>query len=120
MPVSRVIDPKTRDYVRVNGTHQTTRTVQTQVYLRLTVRRGSWWGDPELGQDLAGLMRDEGITAEAPADAEDRVRLALQPLIDAGRADEFEIRSTPIPLGASPFSRRSATCNTARSSAGRA
>lgn len=90
---SRVIDPKTKDYVSDGkGGRQTTTTVQTSLYHAITGERDRWPGDPEHGSNLWRLARDR-LTQDAPQRAENELRVAVQPFLDEGLIRSFEVRA---------------------------
>jgi phage gp46-like protein len=94
---SRVIDPKTRDYVSDGkGGRVTTTTVQTSLYHAFQGRRDKWGGDPEHGSDLWRFTRDR-LTQDAPARAENAIRVAAQPFLDEGLLRSFEARAERDP-----------------------
>lgn len=83
---SRVIDPRTRDYVSDGkGGYLTTQTIAPAVYHQMQSDLNAWVGDPGAGIDMAPVKRRG--TSEANATRAKRAILAaLQPLVDAGRA----------------------------------
>lgn len=90
--MERALNPLTGDYSGEVIDH-----LGNAVYLRIMTPLGSWWADPSLGSRLHELAREKDV---------ERVRVlarqysqqALQPLIDAGRADRVDVvavRSQP-------------------------
>lgn len=79
----RVIDPITGDYVsNGRGSWLTTTSAATKCYHQLKTARNTWVGRPGQGNDLHLLERQD--TDAELARAEDMVRAALKPLVDAG------------------------------------
>lgn len=64
------------------------------VYLSLTIVKGSWWFDPEFG--LARRSRLKNTPATADLIAQD-CRSALQWLLDTGRATSITVEPTMMP-----------------------
>ncbi len=92
MPRDRVIDSITGDYVSDGaGGFQTTRTAATALYTQMTMKRNAWWGNPDGGNDIDELLREGDIGDELFREAEDRIRLAMKPLLDAGRVRNLVI-----------------------------
>lgn len=65
-------------------------TIFNNVYLSLTVRRGSWFQNPAFGSRLHLLSKN---VPRAAALAEDYAREALQWLLDTGKATRIDVRS---------------------------
>jgi phage gp46-like protein len=81
------IDPLTGDY---DGS--VVDDLQNAVYLRITTPRGSYWADPTLGSDLHLLQREKELP-RVKLLADQYIRQALQPLLDAKRADRIEVEA---------------------------
>lgn len=80
-----LIDTQTGDY-----TGTSTSTLQTAVYLRLTVPLGSWWADTTLGSRLYTLQREKDV-ARVRTLARQYAEQALQPILDDGRASRITV-----------------------------
>jgi Mu-like prophage protein gp46 len=81
----RALDPSTRDYDGTEIDH-----LGNAIYLRIMTPRGSWWADPTLGSRLYELAREKDVERVRVL-AQQYAQQALQPLLDAGRADAIEI-----------------------------
>lgn len=79
------IDPITGDYDRTRID-----TIANAIYLRITVPLGSYWADPTLGSKLYLLRRAKDVERNRIL-AVQYTREALQPLIDAKRADRIDV-----------------------------
>lgn len=86
------------------------------VYLRLMTPLGSWWADPALGSRLHELQRAKA-TDGIDQRAQEYCRIALQPLLDDGRAQAIDI-STQLQTAADA-SKRLALLVTVTDAAGR-
>lgn len=65
-------------------------TIFNNVYLSLTVRRGSWFQNPSFGSRLYLLTKN---VPRAEALAEEYAREALQWLLDTGKATRIDVRA---------------------------
>jgi len=65
------------------------------VYLRLVTRRGTVWWDAELGSDLPALA-SEHVVGDVAREIEDRARVALQPMVDAGELYDLELAAQRV------------------------
>lgn len=88
--LNRRIDPATGDYIRDGrGGHETTPTIETGVYHQIRGKRRLWIGDPDAGSDLYLLPR-RNLDRGAVVFADDAIRRAVQPFVDAGEATAVE------------------------------
>ena len=69
--------------------------VLQSVYMRLSIRRGTAFWDPDLGSDLPGLA-GEHVVGDVEREVEDRARVALQPMVDAGELLELSIAASKV------------------------
>lgn len=81
------LDTQTGDY-----TGTTITTLGNAVYLRLMTPLGKWWADPTLGSRLHELEREKDVSRVRVL-ARQFAQLALQPLIDDGRAKNIAIEA---------------------------
>jgi len=92
------IDPTTGDYAQADPDRPGTLLrdpadgLANAVYLRVMTPRGSWWADPTLGSRLHELQREKNV-ARVERQARQYVELALQPLIDDGRAASVAVET---------------------------
>jgi len=71
-------------------TLETTSTLLNNVYLSLSIRKGSWWFAPKFGSELH-LLRQEKDVAAAAMLAKKYTEEALQWLLDTGRASAVDV-----------------------------
>lgn len=86
------IDPDTRDYRLSAGTAQRDPAagLANAVYLRLMTPRGSYWAEPTMGSRLHELAREKDLARVAVL-ARQYAQVALQPILDDGRATAIDI-----------------------------
>lgn len=97
--LNRRIDPATGDYRRDGkGGHEMTGTIETGIYHQIRGKRGLWLGDVDAGSDLYLLPR-RNLDRGTVVFAEDAIRRALQPFVDAGEAREVRVVSRPDARG---------------------
>ena len=87
----RALDPATGDYRGDVIDH-----LGNAVYLRVMTPRGSWWADPTLGSRLHELRREKDVPRLTIL-ARQYAQQALQPLVDAGRADAVDVQVERLP-----------------------
>lgn len=89
------VNPTTGDYVITDGHLQRAPdSVEQEVYMRLTIRRGTYLDDVTLGSRLWELAQSKSPTTAAqrvPA----IVREALQPMLDRGAVHNLTVQVTP-------------------------
>jgi phage gp46-like protein len=95
MAQSWQIDPTTKDYVMTQGSPAETDSLQIPAYMRLKVRRGGWMYAPDdkYGSDLAAAKNQKGTSRDA-THIENIVAVALQPIVDDGRAKGADVTVT--------------------------
>lgn len=86
------IDPNTQDYEFASGQLVLTDGIMNNIYLSLSVRKGSWPFSPEFGSRLHLLQRAKS-TVQTAADAKDCINEALKWLLDNGRAESIEVET---------------------------
>lgn len=79
------ISPTTGDYTGSRISH-----LGNAVYLRLQTPRGSFWADPSLGSRLHELARVKDLPRISVL-ARQYAEVALQPLLDDGRARSIDV-----------------------------
>ncbi len=86
------INPITADYDYANGTPQRDPAdgLANAVYIRLMTPLGSWWQDPTLGSNLHLLVRQKDLSRVGRL-AKQYCEVALQPIIDDGRATAIDV-----------------------------
>lgn len=84
------LDPITRDLVRLSSgdLKPSSNPTLEGMALRLRTRRGTCWWDVTFGSTLHELGQAK-ITRTFAADVEDRIRTALQPMIDEGEVSDL-------------------------------
>lgn len=89
-----LLDPRTKDYVIVQGNTVKDYTLQFAAYVRLMVQKKTWLyaTDESFGSDLAKVKKRSGNT---PRLLESITTKALQPLLDDNRAKDIVIVSKP-------------------------
>lgn len=88
------INPATGDYIIENGSPVPTESLKIPAYIRLKVKRGTWMYAPDssYGSDLYLIKKRR--TTQSPSNVETAASLALQPILDDGRASEIEVTAT--------------------------
>lgn len=91
------INPATKDYVLLQGAAQRDPAggLANSIYLRLTVRRGSYWADGTFGSKLYLLARAKDVARQARL-AVQYANDALSPLVP-GRASAISIAAEHQP-----------------------
>lgn len=85
------IDPDLGDYtLESDGRPTRTNSLLQPAYIRLRAHYGQWLYDAELGSRFFELVNVR-ITPEVEASILDFTRVALQPLIEDGRANDVEV-----------------------------
>jgi phage gp46-like protein len=85
------ISPFTRDYVLLNGAAQRDPNgLANAVYLRLSVRLGSYWADKTLGSQLYTLEREKDVPRVGLL-AKQYAEQALAPILADGRASSITV-----------------------------
>lgn len=88
----RTLDPITGDYQdNSGGEYAETLTIATAVYHQLKGER-RWWGDDKAGSDLY-LAKQKGAGVAGVRFADDAIRAALQPFVDAGLASDIDVQA---------------------------
>jgi len=89
--LDRILDPASQDYVDgENGEFGETPTIASGCYHQLTGQRNTWPGDPDAGSDLP-LVLTRNLDRSTVVFAQDAIRRALQPFVDAGEATDIEV-----------------------------
>jgi phage gp46-like protein len=85
------ISPITRDYVLLSGAAQRDPNgLANAIYLRLSVRLGSYWADKTLGSQLYTLEREKDV-ARVGLLAKQYAEQALAPILADGRATSITV-----------------------------
>jgi|CXWL01.1.fsa_nt_gi phage gp46-like protein len=86
------LNPLTADYLIDSGrvVADPANGVANAVYLRLMTPLGSWWADKTLGSRLHELAREKDLPRVAVL-ARQFVQMALQPVLDDGRANSITV-----------------------------
>ncbi len=71
--------------------------IYNNIYLSLTIQRGSFFQNPDFGSRLHLLKRAKN-TAQTAASAKDYVLEALRWLLDTGKAEKIEVEVERDPL----------------------
>lgn len=100
MAQSWQIDPSTKDYVMSQGAPVETDSLEIPAYVRLKTRRGGWMYAPDssYGSDLAAGKNQKGTSRDV-SHIENIVAVALQPIVDDGRAKGAEVTVTATSRG---------------------
>ncbi|MBI5598661.1 MAG: phage GP46 family protein [Deltaproteobacteria bacterium] len=85
-----IIDPYTKDYTVSKGQYALTTDIRNNIYLSLTIRRGSWPFNPEFGSRLYLLEREKSVDRVAKK-AKEYCDEALKWIIDKDRAESIEV-----------------------------
>ena len=92
----RIIDPKTRDYVKNStGGYETTDTIGTKLYHQLAGKRGHYWGDKDHGSDLH-QVKEHGSGELGLAFAENAVKTATARMVEDGEARDLRVEATAV------------------------
>lgn len=88
------IDPDKKDYIMVGGSPQQTNSLQVPAYFRLKVKRNKWMyaPDSQYGSDYYTLVKRPASNSNTRL--ENIGAVALQPLVDDGRAKSVELTVT--------------------------
>lgn len=88
------IDPKTGDYVQKGGAPEQTDSLTVPAYFRLKVTAGSWLYAPDnqYGSRFAELKKRP--TGRDTSKVENAAAVALQPILDDGRAVSITVDTT--------------------------
>lgn len=62
--------------------------ITTNIWLLTNLRKGAFFQNPELGNDLLNQVK---LTDSTPAEAKQMIEEALTPLIQSGRAESIEV-----------------------------
>ncbi len=91
------IDPQTAGFVLTTSDdfQRSSNPVLQSMYMRLAIRRGTAFWDPNLGSDLPTLT-SEHVVGDVEREVEDRARVALQPMLDAGELLELELAAERV------------------------
>lgn len=90
------INPVTKDYELDGGKPVNTESLDSPAYIRLKVRRKEWLYAPDdkYGSDLATIKKRHS-TQDASA-IENVAAIALQPMVDDGRASQIDITADAV------------------------
>ncbi|OGQ60735.1 MAG: hypothetical protein A3J24_06385 [Deltaproteobacteria bacterium RIFCSPLOWO2_02_FULL_53_8] len=86
------IDPNTQDYTQAAGQLVLTSDIMNNIYLSLSIAKGSWAFSPDFGSRLHLLQRAKA-TNHTASTAKDYCIEALKWLLDNGRADSIEVET---------------------------
>ena len=89
------VDPDTGDWVLEDGHfRRAPATLEQEVYFRLTIHRGTWLDDPDMGSRLWTLAQRKDAT-RAALEVDGMVREALAEMLDEGRVRDLTVEVTP-------------------------
>lgn len=88
------VDPKTGDYIMVNGSPKETVSLTIPAYYRLKSRRGRWLHAPDAEYGSEFYLLKSKQANRKPAQVEDVAARAMQPIVDDGRADTIEVSTS--------------------------
>lgn len=84
------IDPIKKDYTVTGGQYALTDSLRNNIYLSLSIRKGSWAFAPGFGSKLHLLEREKALN-RTTIKATEYCKEALQWIIDKGRAEKIEV-----------------------------
>lgn len=84
------IDPYTRDYTVSGGRYALSDDIRNNIYLSLTVQKGTWPFSPGFGSLLHLLSREKSLE-RMEATAKEYCDSALKWIIDRGRAESVTV-----------------------------
>lgn len=89
-----LIDPTTRDYVMEDGAPVETDSLLVPAFHRLRIQQGSWMYQPDdrYGSRFSVFKKRE--TGGDMSDIENVALIALQPILDDGRASQIGVEAT--------------------------
>jgi len=97
----RALDPVTHDYVSDDrGGWATTTTLATALQHQLLDELGGWWGDPDVGSDLAAAATGAKASERTMQRLAEAVRRACAPFLERGLAADLEVTVDRNQLGA--------------------
>lgn len=88
-----LLDPTTRDYVLANGSPVETDSLLVPAYHRLRIQQGTWMYQPDANYGSRFSRLKKRVTGGDASEVENIALLALQPMMDDGRASSVTVEA---------------------------